>query len=228
MISKPFKRVVTAKEDLFYQAIGLIQGNLTYQDKEVNGASYTQFTIWILDQSYRLTLHNNCQYFQNKLRSVVDSYKDPLYPNQSLPLWFRVYPNWNLKDSCYQFEMLYWSVKQPEEPEGFTLRGIWQKVPVLKGNYFTIYRNQVGSPKFRNQYLPVIWDRPVYVPSKIKRATFSVVHANFVSGNLVVDRLVSLSEKLPYRVKRRRAKTGTKESNGILNISGTSTTSSVI
>jgi len=207
-LPKPIKRKITPPEDHFYQAIGLIQGAISYRIEQKDGKDVCLFYL-LLDKKYKLFLKNNCQYMQSKLLDFMASQQDPYYLKQTLPVWLKVYPQYHPVRKEYYFRLLYWYPTQPQEPDGFLLKGVWQNVPILKGNYFTIYRNAQAEIKqfFKNSYLPISWDEPAFRPSKKTKikASFTVIKADFEGGQLVHKATISTHEQLPAKkVKAKR------------------------
>jgi len=209
MMIKPVKRKITPPEDHFYQGIGLIQAAIAYKVEQKDGVDICMFSL-LLDKAYKLYLKNNCQYMQSKILDFMAAQQDPYYLKQTLPVWLKVYPRWHPRRKEYYFCLLYWYAEQPQEPEGFLLKGIWQSVPILKGDFFTIYRNSQANIKrfVKNSYLPLIWDQPAFKPSKAtrSRAKFTAIKADFEDGQLIYKETISVHEQQPPRKVKAKVK----------------------
>jgi hypothetical protein len=210
MIQKPKivpKPANTPQDELYYQAHGYLFNVVKMKiEKNLKGYNQRTFSIYLDDYSYELVFRQGIDY--SKLKHALIS---QLLNKPEEPLWLHCYPQYSHKDKKFYFCLIYFSTNKPLEAidKIFYLKGIWQHIPVLKNNYFTVYRNnKLDTEVFiKNLHLPLNWSKKSWsVNNKNIKAKFNVILGKFENNQLNHHLTLSESNNIPKRLKNNKIK----------------------
>ena len=194
----------SSAEPAIFQAVGIIKGTPYLEDGEL--------FLKINEQKYKIEKKVGAS------RRQINLLKSKLEQNGSREMLFRVYPNithysdHRAPHHLFRLIRSYAYEKQAQNhQEGFTIRGIWRRVPHCTTPVITIHRNidrletfkqlprNTKKPYAKAQDLPVVWDAPVepfvYHPERADSEQmpcyFVQVRATFKEGLYIVEEILS-------------------------------------
>lgn len=171
---------MTETSDNFFQAIGIISGQLILNKKP--------YTLAVLDENYQV-------FFKNPSKALPAIAKE--IKNSGNILRLLVYPNIiynpSKEDPHIQFQIVAWS-STTDEPNGlfrelkdleFLLSGLWQFIPGCKTPCLTVFKNYMEdkaeklnkSDVFKRNsvlkpiHVPLLWDDSLGSPSNNPNTT---------------------------------------------------------
>jgi hypothetical protein len=184
-------------ETNYYQAIGLLYGLLVKNEADeklyIRMSDGSEFPI-VADKKWLWALYK-------------------LVPRL---LYFKVYPQYSLKNQALYFKVYYWSETPftdiDLQPSSFILKGLWQFIPQQKRPVFTIHRNQrkKGEDYIKSQHLPLIWkDCPPYrfIKDSDVKPKFYQIEARFLPqrGCFGFSKELAPATDSPKYIKRKPA-----------------------
>lgn len=213
------KEQAKKKSKKIFQAIGLVYGKVVVGEQ--------QSSVEIDGEKFKLVCRPN----------LLVKLKERLETNADAYLYLRVYPQFNLFNQEFSFQLVNFYPEKPKQPpvNQFILAGVWQYIPLLPDMpVMTIYRNKLRGKEdkatFRQHHLPVKgFDEKPYRhgsdnPEDPKKRTFYEIVVRFDAKQQEFQFLILLdsTEKLPYRVLRKKKKKKKKKQSGVSQLELTS------